>query len=286
MGWPRTFRGFAEHVAVRANRLIDISEELFEAAPIRSLDLRNLASAVDELAAWPGLSRMRALSFNVGEDADLLTDDVIDRLLRSPHLTNVSAIWMHRQTRLTQAAYRRIVTATTLPRLSLFYIQPTTLTCWAEPIEVVPADNPIMTYFARMIETPPVSGDLRLTPTPVILRPEDWIVDLERAIGYQPCLHPEEHYGRYEVSIEAPIEHPIALDPAITSRRGELVPERGPKPSLMERQAKGLCAICGSAAFDREWGKGDPYGDPQGVYSGAMICFRCGTRWFPWDAAM
>ncbi len=64
---------------------------------------------------------MHAISFPVFGEEDLLTDETIDRLLESPYLTNIAAIQLIDQTQLTSAAYRRIVTAPTLPKLSLFY---------------------------------------------------------------------------------------------------------------------------------------------------------------------
>jgi hypothetical protein len=57
------------------------------------------------------------------------------------------------------------------------------------------------------------------TPIPA-MRTKDWITTLERAIGYVPCVHPEDHYGRDVVDIEAIVEHPIALDARIMARRG------------------------------------------------------------------
>jgi hypothetical protein len=129
------------------------------------------------------------------------------------------------------------------------------------------------------MENPPESGDLRDTPKHVILRPEDWIVQLERRLGYLPCVHPEDQYGRYRPDPAAVIDHPIARDPAIATRRGEPVPDPGPKPSLMERRRQGLCALCGSSEFDYEPGREDAYSDPMGL-AGIYACRRCGTRWF------
>jgi len=282
---PRIHRGFVESVAIKATNLIELADELFAAAPIRFLDLIDVNRAVDELARWPGLQRMRALTFPICSDDDLLTDATIDRLLESPYLTNISAIRLVDQTRLTPAAYRRILTAPTLPRLSLFDIPAKILTCWAEPIPVWSNARPkdTLTYWENVIRSPPASGDLRDTPVPFIQRPEDWIVELERDLGYQPCLHPEEHYGRYRPALEVAIEHPIALDAAVMARRGERVPDLGPKPSLMARRAERRCAICGSDQLTLEYGARNPYADPDGLTTATLTCSRCGTVWWNWD---
>ena len=282
---PHVHRGFVESVMIKASTLVELADELFAAAPLRFVSLFATASAVDQLAGWPGLSRIHALQFPVLGEDDLLTDETIERLLESPYLTNITAIRLVDQTRLTPAAYRRIVTATTLPKLSLLDVQPKVLTCWAQPVEVGPTSEPraMLTFFETKIMAPPKSGDLRDTPIPFIQRPEDWIVELERELGYQPCLHPEEHYGRYHVELEVAIEHPIALDGAIMARRGQPVPERGPKPSLMERFAKGVCAICGSAVITHEGPSYTAYDDPFWILrTGTMDCPQCGTSWSMW----
>jgi hypothetical protein len=283
-------RGFVEKVAIKAANLLSLADELFAAAPIRYVDLIEVNRAVDDLARWPGLSRMRALTFPVYGDDDLLTDATIDRLLESPYLTGIRAIRLVGQTKLTSAAYRRILTAPTLPQLSLFDIPAKVLTCWAEPISVWSTKRPQLelTFFERAIVAPPASGDLRDTPILCPQRPEDWIVELERELGYQPCLHPEEYFGRYHVALEVPIEHPIALDSSVMARRGQPVADRGAKPSLMQRRAEGKCAICGSDQLAGEFGPPDPnpydYDPNPGLES--LNCKQCGTKWYPWSPAV
>lgn len=290
VGSIEVHRGFVEKVAIRATILMRLADELFAAAPIRYLDLIDVSRVVEELARWPGLARMRALTFPVYGDDDLLTDAALDRLLESPYLTGIRAIRLVGQTQLTPAAYRRILTAPTLPQLSLFDIPATVLTCWEEPIPVWSTTRPQQTlsFFERAIVAPPASGDLRDTPILCPQRPEDWIAELERELGYQPCLHPEDYYGRYHVAVEVPIEHPIALDPAVMARRGESIAERGPKPSLMKRRAEGKCAICGSGQFEYRYGPPDPnpydYDPNPGLES--LDCRQCGTKWEPWSPAV
>jgi uncharacterized protein (TIGR02996 family) len=290
VGEVRVHRGFVESVAITAGNLMNLADELFAAAPIRFLDLIDVNRAVDDLAHWRGLARMRALTFPVYGDDDLLTDASIDRLLESPYLTGVRAIRLIGQTKLTRAAYRRILTAPTLPQLSLFDIPAKVLTCWAEPIPVWSNERPkgTLSFFERAITAPPASGDLRDTPILCPQRPEDWIIELEHELGYQPYLHPEDYYGRYHVALEVPIEHPIALDAAVMARRGQPVADRDAKTSLMQRRAEGKCAICGCDQFEPERGPPDPnpysYDPNPGLES--LNCKQCGTKWFPWSPAV
>jgi len=280
----QAYRGFIESVSVRADRLLEIADELFGLAPIRHVSVCGVPTAVNELAAWPQLARFRSLQLGSLSEGDELTDDVIRRLVSSPYLTNVAYIAIWNQPRLTSRAYEAIVTAPTLPRLSLLQVHSDEVTCWAEPVPI--AEN----AWLELIHNPPASKDLRDTPRPVILRPEDWIVELEARLGYVPCLHPEEHYGAYNPVIEAVWEHPIALDAGVMSRRGAPVRDRGPKLSLAERRARGECPICGSATLMFERGEDvppayDPWANPLGRdywianRVGTWICDRCGTRW-------
>jgi uncharacterized protein (TIGR02996 family) len=279
IGEPEFYRGFVERVSVRAGRFLEIADELFSLAPIRHLALVGIPAVVDELAASPHLARMRSIVLATHDAADALTDETLARFLASPHLGNVAHLRIGGKHHVTPRAYEHVVTAPTLPRLSSFevYLDGTS-TCWVEPI-APNFDEDQLTYFQRVMEKYPDTYDLRDTPTPVVLRPEDWIVELERTLGYVPCVHPEEHYGRYIVDIEAVTAHPIALDPDVMARRGHLVADPGPKPSLMERRRQGLCAICGAAELGFEPGAGDPYSDPMGL-AGIFTCQRCGTRWY------
>jgi len=279
IGAPRFYRGFVERVSVRAARFLEIAEELFSLAPIRHLSLIGIPQVVEALAASPHLARMRSLVLAENRGEDALTDEVLARLLASPHLGNVTHLRIGGTHQLTPRAYEMVVTAPTLPRLSNFevYVDGTS-TIWEEPIKPN-FDETKLTYFQRVMEKYPDTYDLRDTPKPVVLRPEDWIVELERKVGYVPCVHPERNYGRYIVDIEAVTAHPIALDAAVMVRRGQPVRNPGPKPSLMQRRQQGLCAICGSPEFSFEAAPGDAYSDPTGR-AGIFECQRCGTRWY------
>ncbi|MEZ4364192.1 MAG: hypothetical protein R3B48_28720 [Kofleriaceae bacterium] len=281
LGRPTFYRGFVERVVMRPHRFLELADELFSLAPIRHIGFVNVPRSIDALASSPHLARMRSLALATNGDAESeqLTDDMIERLLDSPYLGNITHLRLGGQLRLTQRSYERIVTAKSLPMLSNFevYLDGSS-TIWQETIR--PNYDPTsLTYFEQVMEHYPKTQDLRDTPKPVVLRPEDWIVELERTLGYVPCVHPEEHYGRYLVDIEAVTAHPIAADPAVMARRGQPVPDPGPKPSLMERRSKGQCAICGCAdfAFVPDPPSQDPYQGPTG---GILTCERCGTRWY------
>jgi uncharacterized protein (TIGR02996 family) len=207
VGCPQVYRGFVERVGVRGSRFLEIAEELFSLAPVRHLVLIGVPVVVDELAACPHLGRIRSLSLTRYGEEDDLTDDVLRRLVASPHLAQLAHLRLVHQRQLTPRAYEDVVTAPTLPRLSSFEVyEPVTSWGHQEPATYDPRGR-----FERMI--------VYDTPIPAT-RPKGWIAALEHAIGYAPCLHPEDHYGRDLVDIEAIVEHPIALDERIMARRG------------------------------------------------------------------
>jgi uncharacterized protein (TIGR02996 family) len=207
VGWPQVYRGFVERVGVRAARFLEIAGELFSLAPVRQLVVIGVPEVVDELAACPHLGRIRSISLTRYGQEDDLTDDVLRRLIASPHLANLAHLRLVHQRRLTPRAYEDVVTAPTLPRLSSFEVyEPAVSWGHQEPATYDPRGR-----FERMI--------VHDTPIPA-MRPKGWIAALEHAIGYVPCVHPEDHYDRDVVDIEAIVEHPIALDKRIMARRG------------------------------------------------------------------
>jgi len=206
IGWPQVYRGAVERVGVRALRFLEIAEELFTLAPIRHLVLIGVPEVVDDLAACPHLARIRSLSLPRYGRADDLTDDVLRRLIASPHLGNLAHLRLVHQQRLTPHVYQRVVTAPTLPRLSSFEVYEPRYWTSQEPA----------LYDARGRSERMIAYD---TPISVV-RSKHWIAPLEHALGYVPCVHPEDYYGRDCVDIEAIVEHPIALDARIMARRG------------------------------------------------------------------
>src|SRR4051812_38900686 len=90
IGAPKFYRGFVERISVRAYRFLEIADELFSLAPIRHLSLIGIPQVIDALAVSPHLARMRSLVLSENGDQDELTDDVLARLLASPHLGNVT----------------------------------------------------------------------------------------------------------------------------------------------------------------------------------------------------
>jgi hypothetical protein len=279
------FRGFVEKVSIRANRLLELADELYALAPIRHLSLVGVPASLDDLAASPHLARIRSLSLPELHPDDAFTDESLIRFLSSPHLRNLVHLRLGGHPALTAVAHQFLVTAPTLPRLSNIELYSGQITCWAEPITINNSSSRL-TYFEQVIQGFPKTADLRDTPIPVALRPEDWIVELERKLGYQPILHPELHYGRYYVDIEAVTASPIADDPAVMALRGRPVPDPGPKPSLMERRRQGVCAICGCPDLtylpppgDLDAPSPNPYDNPYLPPAGFDVCDRCGTQW-------
>jgi uncharacterized protein (TIGR02996 family) len=212
VGWPQIYRGFVERVAMRAIRFIEVADELFHAAPIRSLVLIGVPAVVDQLAACPHLARILSLSLPRNGGADELTDLVVTRLLKSPHLRNLVHLRLVDQVQLTPRAYERIATAETLPMLSHF-----------EVLARLPQGQtpPRQTYIPRSW-----TERMSVYDTPIrVAAPAGWITDLERTLGYVPSLHADEHYGRGLIDLEAVLQHPIAHDADVMARRGRAVPE-------------------------------------------------------------
>jgi uncharacterized protein (TIGR02996 family) len=207
VGWPQIYRGFVERVSLRARRFLELAEELFNLAPIRHLVLIEVGEVVSELAACPHLARMRSLSLPCHRGPDQLSDGALRQLVDSPHLGNLTHLRLVHQPQLTSAAFEYVVTAPTLPRLSSFEVF-----------------APLRTWYQHEAATFDPKGRAERiftydTPLPALVD-RGWIAPVERALGYVPCLHPEEHYGRHLVDLEAVVQHPIALDPDIVARRG------------------------------------------------------------------
>jgi uncharacterized protein (TIGR02996 family) len=211
VGWPQVYRGFVERVSLRARRFLQLADELFDLAPIRYLVLIEVAEVAAELADSPHLARVRSLSLPVYSARDPLTDGALQRLVGSPHLGNLAHLRLVHQAQLTPAVFKHIVTARTLPQLSCFEVF-TALHRGRATLGDAP------TYDPRGRAERILRYD---TPIAAVLD-QDWIAPLERALGYVPCLHPEEHYGRHLVDLEAVVQHPIALDPDVVVRRGRV----------------------------------------------------------------
>lgn len=206
VGWPQVYRGFVERVAMRADRFLELADELFHLAPIRHLVLIRVPEVIDQLAASPHLARIRSLSLPRHGRTDALTDAMLARLLASPYLGNLVQLRLIHQQLLSLRACEAVVTAATLPMLSNFELYIPLRAGEHEPDIFDPTGRA-----ERMIayDTPLRS-----------IRPKDWIAELERALGHIPCVHPGQHYGRDFCDIEAVTAHPIALDPQVMARRG------------------------------------------------------------------
>jgi uncharacterized protein (TIGR02996 family) len=209
IGWPQVYRGFVERVSLRARRFLELADELFSLAPIRHLVLIEVAEVAAELADCRHLERVRSLSLPVHTARDRLTDAALQCLVGSSHLGNLAHLRLVHQVHLTPAVFEHVVTARTLPQLSCFEVF-TPLHRWRSAL------GDASTYDPRGRAERILTYD---TPFPA-LRDQDWIAPLERSLGYVPCLHPEDHYGRHFVDLEAVVQHPIALDPDVLARRG------------------------------------------------------------------
>ena len=209
VGWPQIYRGFVERVAMRAGRFLELADELFRLAPIRHLVLICVPEVVDQLAASPHLARIRSLSLPRHSGADELSDAALGRLLASPHLGQLAHLRLVHQHALTPRAYQQIAISKTLPELSHIEIFAPLRTGAPDPA----TDDPLGRS-ERMIAYD--------TPIRAIL-PKAWIGELERAVGYVPCVHGREHYGRDFIDLEAVVAHPIARAAHVQARRGQAV---------------------------------------------------------------
>jgi hypothetical protein len=215
VGWPQVYRGFVERVAMRAGRFLELADELFRVAPIRHLVLICVPEVVDQLAASPHLARIRSISLPRHSGADELSDDTVARLVASPHLSQLAHLRLVHQQGLSARAFERIATTATLPQLSHLEIY--------TPLRL--GEHDAATY-------DPIGRSERMIAfdTPMrAVQPKDWIAELEHGLGYVPCAHGDDHYGRGFVDIEAVVAHPIALDARIMARRGQPVTPRQPE---------------------------------------------------------
>ncbi|HEY5948387.1 MAG TPA: hypothetical protein VIV40_22980, partial [Kofleriaceae bacterium] len=127
----RWYRGFVEHVTVKAHRFVEIADELFEAAPIRHLTI-TCAKGLDHqdvgvwkaLLASPHLARMRSLRFparNVDHplaELNRVTDSDIELLATSPHVKGLRYLEFTDARALTIRAFEALARSPKLPELS------------------------------------------------------------------------------------------------------------------------------------------------------------------------
>src|SRR5207248_3201188 len=78
-------RGFIELVALPAPTFLEIQAQLFAAAPIRHLNLTNVAAVLERLLALPALAQIRSLDL----DGSGLTDEHVAKLAKSPAVSSL-----------------------------------------------------------------------------------------------------------------------------------------------------------------------------------------------------
>lgn len=202
------FRGFVEHVAIKAKYFLPFAEELYFLAPIRHLTLTYCAEHMDALAASPHLAQLRSISLpnrmfnNHFTRLNDLTDDHIRTFARSPHLAGLRHLDLEDAAALTPRALDHLAMAPGLASLSALTFD--------------------LHVYGRALGT---LGDFtRVRSEQRVLA---WRDDLEARHGYLPWLHPDEHYGTLNPDPEAPVEHPVGdatLRPDVAARRRPALP--------------------------------------------------------------
>ena len=202
------FRGFVEHVAIKAQDFLAFAEELYVLAPIRHATLTYCAEHIDALAASPHLAQLRSISLpnrmfnNHYTRLNDLTDDHLRVLARSPHLHGLRHLDLEDATALTPRALDYLAMAPGLTSLS-----------------AVTFDTHL---YGRTLGQ---LGDfMRSRSEQRVLA---WRDPLEARHGYLPWLHADEHYGTLNPDPEAPVEHPVGdatLRPDVAARRRPALP--------------------------------------------------------------
>lgn len=198
------FRGFVEHVAIRAARFLEIADELYGLAPIRHLTLtycKGLDHRDDGL--WrallesPHLDRIRSLRIPVrafGMDNEYtelnrLTDADLELLAASSHLRGLAYLDLEDQERLTIRGFDALAAGRDLPALSF-------------------VRHDLHRYGRAASFT---FGDFGKDVRELLDRPlARHAPDLEARHGRIVWLRPLEHYGTESPDLEAVVEHPVA----------------------------------------------------------------------------
>ncbi len=109
------FRGFVEGIEIDARQFLANAEELYRLAPIRRLELKNVAPVVEELFSSPHLSRIASLTMEVQQ----LGDREVEVLARSPYLRKLAWLCL-RGNDVTLAGVEAMAASSRLP--SLVYV--------------------------------------------------------------------------------------------------------------------------------------------------------------------
>jgi uncharacterized protein (TIGR02996 family) len=198
------FRGFVEHVAIRAARFLEIADELYGLAPIRHLTL-TYCKGLDhqDQGLWeallesPHLDRIRSLRIPVrafGMDNEYtvlnrLADEDLERLAASAHLQGLAYLDLEDADRLTVRAFDALAASPSLPALSF-------------------VRHDLHRYGRAASFT---FGDFGKDVRELVDRPlARYAPELEARHGRIVWLHPVENYGTETPDLEAVVEHPVA----------------------------------------------------------------------------
>jgi len=126
------FRGFVEHVAMRASRFLELADELFALAPIRHLTLTYCkgldhtdTGLLDALLASPHLDRIRSLQLpgrvtnNPHTRLNVLTDDDLARIAASPRVGTLGYLAFCDQAELTVRGFDALAASRALLALRI-----------------------------------------------------------------------------------------------------------------------------------------------------------------------
>lgn len=197
------YRGFIEHVALKAARFLEIADELYDLAPIRQLTL-TYCKGLDHrddgllraLLASPHLGRIRALKLPVRvldhEYAELnrFADSDLELLAGATHLRGLRYLDLEDESHLTLRGFDALAASQNLPELS------------AVRHDVYRYSFPA-SFGGRSLG----SQRRELGERPLAR----YAAALEAKHGRIPWLHVAETYGTEEPDVEAVVEHPSAL---------------------------------------------------------------------------
>lgn len=197
----RWYRGFVEHVAVKAHRFLEIADELFSLAPIRHLTI-TYAKGLDHTdgALWkalvssPHLDRIRSLRFpvrvldNEYTELNRLTDADLEILATSSHVSGLRYLDLEDESALTIRAFHALAASPHLRELS-----------------AVQFDLYRYDYIGAFTFANVGPRERSLVARPL----QRYAAELEARHGRIAWLHPVENYGSETPDLEAVVEHPV-----------------------------------------------------------------------------
>jgi hypothetical protein len=133
------YRGFVELVQVSGSLFIDAGQQLFEAAPVRHLDLNSTTGLWDELRNDPGFARIRSISLNNNE----LTNQDVRSLSESPFLQELTWLTLINNAKVSEDGIEALAAnfKTNLPKLRYVSFAGTRF----NPVERYAADDDVIT---------------------------------------------------------------------------------------------------------------------------------------------